>query len=174
MELLSEFCRDFGTVACEIRAALAKGDDRTAAGQAHTLKGAAANLSVTALTKAAARLETSIASRDRQHGDEQLAVIETAIQALLEAVDRWTQNAVPPYRPKDVVDHDPDLSRRIEKLARLITADDLEAESHWHQVRPHLDSDRFSRQIKTIDDSLNRLDFEKAQEPLRIIAEGSL
>jgi len=89
-------------------------------------------------------------------------------------VDQWTQKAGEPYREKDMVAHAPDLSQHIEKLMRLISADDLEAELHWRQIRPHLDSDRFGSQIKTIDNCLNLLDFEQAQEPLRFIAEGSI
>ena len=67
-----------------------------------------------------------------------------------------------------------DLSRHLDELTRLIAADDLEAESRWHQIRSHLDHNRFGLHIQTIDDCLNRLNFDQAREPLRRIAEGPL
>jgi HPt (histidine-containing phosphotransfer) domain-containing protein len=173
-ELLLEFCRDFGSVAREVRMALEKGDNEAAGARVHTFKGAAANLSAKLLAEAAIRLENSIPSRDHQGSAKALAAIETAMQQLVEAVNQWKQDGHPTCRAVGAEDLASDLPRHIDELTRLIEADDLEAEAHWHQIRSHLDHNRFGIQIQTIDDCLNRLAFDQAREPLRMIAEGPL
>ena len=173
-ELLLEFCRDFGTVAGEVRAALANGDNEAAGSYVHTFKGAAANLSADTLAEAAMRLEKSIPSHDHQRSEETLTAIETAMQELVEIVRQWEQDGRATCQGVEGDHPASDLPRHIDELTRLIEADDLEAESRWHQIRSHLDHNRFGLHIQTIDDCLNRLDFDQAREPLRRIAEGPL
>jgi HPt (histidine-containing phosphotransfer) domain-containing protein len=83
-KLLGKFKAD--TSLNEVEAALAAGDMEKAQGCAHTLKGLAANLSLTELFNQTLELETQIKARDVK-GD-QLSIVKDVYAQTLPEVDR--------------------------------------------------------------------------------------
>jgi len=171
--LLDDFIREFEMAATTIRDALDSGDSDSARRLAHTFKGAAANLSATRIAEAAASVESAIAAHDPIQLEERLAVIDASIQALATAVKGWKSEADPLDTCSNPDVLLPDLPEKIRQLARLLAENDLEAETLWQGIRSSLDPSRFGAQIATIDDSLNRLDFEPASGALEVITAAS-
>jgi CheY-like chemotaxis protein/HPt (histidine-containing phosphotransfer) domain-containing protein len=86
-ELLEVFRRDFADAAWKIRSSLAAGDGGQAARVAHSLQGAAGNLSADRLHAAAARVRDSM-SAGRSPDEAALDALDRALFAALAAAER--------------------------------------------------------------------------------------
>jgi HPt (histidine-containing phosphotransfer) domain-containing protein len=71
----------------KLAAALASGDAEAVRQEAHSIKGAAANLSITEVTETSARLELAARSGDAAAMKDALAALEKALEAYVAVVD---------------------------------------------------------------------------------------
>ena len=86
--LLDEFAKQFAGAIGELRAAIEQGDAELARRLAHTLKGAAGNLSAQDLQQAALALEEEFKAGRLAGQDEPLAVVERALAELMASIQR--------------------------------------------------------------------------------------
>lgn len=84
VRLLTKFRNDIKTD--EFEAALASGDWEAAQGQAHTIKGVAANLSLTELSRQSLEIETQIKAKAVNPG--QMDILKSVLEATFAEIDR--------------------------------------------------------------------------------------
>lgn len=84
VRLLGKFKNDVKTD--ELEAALASGNLEAAQGQAHTLKGVAANLSLTEFHKQSLEIETQIKAKEVK--PDQLGILKATLAATIVEVDK--------------------------------------------------------------------------------------
>ncbi|HEB97554.1 MAG TPA: response regulator [Sedimenticola thiotaurini] len=119
-----------------IRAALAAGDREEAVRHAHTLKGTAATLGATPLSRQAASLEQALRERAPETGvQNDLQQLATALDALVAGLERWDDGGAPSAAAGA---GDTPLEQRIDTLYRLLRDDDTAATELLGQVRPEL------------------------------------
>ncbi len=165
--LHGDLCRDYATSADGIEAALEAGDTESAAGQAHAIKGVAANLSATDLHAAAAALETAI------RRDESVAVplarFRTALAAITARAPVPSEAEPPPPKPGAPAG-DGDVARQLAELDRLLRRNNPRAEDLLPILRPPLESAGLQADFQTLETQVGRFDFRAAQKTVTEIA----
>ena len=165
--LHGDLCRDYGAAADGIEAALDAGDTESAAGQAHAIKGVAANLSATDLHAAAAALETAI------RRDESVAVPLARFRTALAAVTAGAP-AIPETEPTPPEPGAPagngDVARQLAELDRLLRRNNPKAEDLLPILRPPLESAGLQADFQTLETQVGRFDFRAAQKTVTEIA----
>jgi len=141
----------------EIRNALAAGDAETAAREAHSLKGSAANLGATAVANAAAELETAIKS-----GGNVPPLLE-ATGASLTTVVQAIRAALPQEQVVESVDSaaaDPaSVLAPLRRLKTLLANDDGDAADFIVDAQPDLAKVLTGPEITALRDFVGNYDF---------------
>jgi two-component system, sensor histidine kinase and response regulator len=152
----------------EIREAHAAGDTATAARAAHSLKGAAANLGVTAVANTAAEVETAI--KTGQSVQPGLDVLAAKLRAVVEAI----RSALPNEQVTDntrVGHADPaSVVAPLRRLTKLLSNDDGEAADFIVDAQPDLAKVLTGSEITTLLAFVGNYDFSGALKCVSEIA----
>jgi PAS domain S-box-containing protein len=172
-ELLLKMLRNFGqewSGAHEsIQVALSAGDLQQARQTVHTLRGVAANLSVSHVAASAEALEQAL-KRGANHEIERcLETLAAAISPVLAGLERLPP--APPL-PVDVGSPDPSLLEpQVCELAKLLRQQDMKAEACFAELRVRLGAGECSEAMVRLEQQLDRLDFAAARITLAEVAE---
>lgn len=158
--MLGRFRDDYRHGAAPIRDAIARGDLPLARRIAHTLKGASAMISAPALHQQASALELALGPASSSADAELLASLESALSAVLQAIERVLAGAPAPgqaaQRPvqaaQDVVG----------QLAELLAAGDGAAVDLLEQSGPGLKAALGEAGFGAVARAANEFDFEGA------------
>jgi signal transduction histidine kinase/DNA-binding response OmpR family regulator/HPt (histidine-containing phosphotransfer) domain-containing protein len=166
--LLHRFADSQATVVSDIRAALNAKDTPTAQRLAHSLKGAAANLGVSALSQVAAQAESAIGSNQG---------IPLALETLSHSLDT-TLAAIHSALPKEsapdgsaVAASDPSIvAQPLSKLKRLLENDDGDAADFILDARPNLCKVLTAAEIEALIGHVGNFAYSDALQSLASIA----
>jgi PAS domain S-box-containing protein len=172
-ELLARFVQDHAGAAREIRAALEAGDRDAAMRLAHMLKGAGANVGARRLEAAAGELERLLQTPDADSSDS-LAGFELALSAVTGGiraaglVDPETGDACDWVSPLS----SDDLDAGLERLAELLSQDDMEALDLFDSLGGRLGcsgGDDFRGAVDRLGTAIRAFDFDEARECLALL-----
>jgi CheY-like chemotaxis protein len=166
--LLRRFAESQATVVGDIRAAIIAKDTPTAQRIAHSLKGAAANLGVSALAEVAAKAEAAIASN-------------RGVPLALEALSRSLNSSVDAIRSALTKEIAPDSSafaaidpniaaRPLTQLKKLLENDDGDAADFILDARPNLCKVLTPAEIDTLVEHVSNFAYSSALQSLSAIA----
>ncbi len=165
--LHADFRRDYAAAADRIEAALEAGDTESAVGQAHAIKGVAANLSAIDLRDAAANLES--AARRGEAVRDALGRFRTALSAVMAGASAPSE-AKPSPPERDAAGGDGDPARRLAELAELLRRNNPKAEDLLPALLPSLENAGLQSAARTLESQLGRFDFRAAQKTVAEIA----
>jgi len=166
--LLRRFAAQQATTVEDIRKALSMGDAATAERAAHSLKGAAGTLGVTALSEAAARAETAI--KMGQGIDASLTSLSIDLGAAVGAIraalprEAATNGGGASRDPAVVVEP-------LTRLKRLLETDDGEAADFMIDARAQLAGVLTAAEIETLSELVGDFNFESALKCLSSITD---
>jgi HPt (histidine-containing phosphotransfer) domain-containing protein len=166
--LLHRFADSQATVVSDIRAALIAKDAPTARRLAHSLKGAAANLGVSALAQVAAKAESAIDSNQ-------------GIQLVLENLSHSLDTSLAAIRsalPKEIAPDssavaasDPSVvAQPLSQLKKLLENDDGDAADFILDARPNLCKVLTATEIEALVGHVNNFAYSDALQSLSTIA----
>lgn len=164
--LLEKFAaRQKGTIE-DIRLALSENDGSTAERAAHSLKGAAGTLGITALAEAAASAEKAIKADDEI--EEALCKLSMVLDPIVKNIQAAfaAQGSAKPARagnPRDVAEP-------LARLKQLLESDDGEAAEFIVDVTPQLTSVLTEAEVDALSDHVSQFDFEAALQSLSSVA----
>ena len=178
--LLSQFRASNKETVQKIEAALAEGDENTAARLAHTVKGVAANLGADTLAKASAELEIALKQRVMNGLHPLLLEFDEELNRVINAIAAWEAAA-------NEVDGDHEANQmtsaivfqEIDKDAvkhLMLTLVHMIERGHWDTTEQLSDIEmlfqntRFVATIKQIKQAVNGFDMDETLEKLQMIA----
>jgi len=171
IKLLKEFVARYTSITQDIKKALNSGDFTTAGILTHTLKGVAGNLSINLIFKTAQKLEEEINKENLNNYDDYddyLNIIQESIDRTAAYVQQLTKDNVPLSVSYSSIE---DVGPYLEKLAKLLQKDNLEATDYFDTIKPLITNNRFKEELEKLEDCINDLDFECAMEELSKIAD---
>jgi len=172
-QLKADFVKNNQKVFSEITEALAGGDITLAHRLAHNIKSNAGYIGRPALQKAAAEAEAALKGGENRITEEQLAVLEKELTAVLEKLKPYLKEAAEPSRSGVVLDGDRALEL-LEKLEPLLKSgnpeclkliDDLRMVPGSEEVIRHMDDFYFSAAAKALSEL--KAGMEKTTTPQR-------
>ena len=166
LALLDKFAARQGGAVETIRLALSDGDADTAEREAHSLKGAAATLGITALADAASVAEKAIKTADDT--EEALGRLSMMLDPVVKAiqcalVQEGPEAAAPAGNPRDVAEP-------LAWLKHLLENDDGEAADFIIDVTPQLSAVLTPAEVNELSDHVSQFDFEAALQSLSGVA----
>ena len=165
LRLLQMFATTHTDSMMRARAALAAGDNEAARREAHSLKGAAGTLGVTAIQQQALALETAIRNATPPAVIEQLA---TQLESTYAALARTITSLHPPAEPALANSDDLALAREaLTRLETLLTQDDITAGDVLRHERPRLESLLGHAAVSAIENEMKQFSFDQALKLLR-------
>ncbi|MBF0508820.1 MAG: response regulator, partial [Deltaproteobacteria bacterium] len=177
-KLLREFHHDCLEMIDRINQAMVTGDEETARRTAHTLKGMAGNLSAKDLFDAAQALESAIRQRKKTQYDVLVANLSRTIRPLLQALllffrkhgDQQLEKtgAAVSASPLDLVR----LAPMLVEFDRLLKKNNMAARKQLELIKEQMAGGEYSELLQDIEDSMSRLDFKGAVQPLASIAQA--
>ncbi len=172
LRLLKSFLQHYEHVRQDIVSALEAGDYVQAAAIAHTIKGAAANLSITSLAACASRLQEMARSGNMQatfsaldHFSEELRAVGAAINEIMTANTRDTII----QEPVESVDN-AGLASIVGELHTLLEKSDLRAGAAFDVLKKHLQGGDLDASINDMEQMLNNLEYSRARDILSSLA----
>ena len=174
--ILLEFAEDFRDAVYNIRETLAKGDAEDAQCLAHTLKGVSGNCSAKNLHAATEMLEMRIRSGDTEGLDALMDDCEKALRQVLESVEHLRADWEEPENEDDSISDaaamsEADiscLSPKFVELAGYLQNNDVKALDCIGWIKSQL---KLNKEIKKLDEQINKFDFRNARKSLTAIAE---
>ena len=166
LALLDKFVARQGGAVETIRLALSDGDSDTAEREAHSLKGAAATLGITALADVASVAEKAIKTGDDT--EEALGRLSMMLDPVVKAiqcafVQEGHEAAAPARNPRDVAEP-------LARLKHLLENDDGEAADFIIDVTPQLSAVLTPAEVNALSDHVSQFDFEAALQSLSGVA----
>ena len=166
LALLDKFVARQGGAVETIRLALSDGDSDTAEREAHSLKGAAATLGITALADVASVAEKAIKTGDDT--EEALGRLSMMLDPVVKAiqcafVQEGHEAAAPARNPRDVAEP-------LAWLKHLLENDDGEAADFIIDVTPQLSAVLTPAEVNALSDHVSQFDFEAALQSLSGVA----
>ena len=176
LELYDGFRDQYAAATEEIRQALAREDIASARRLAHTVKGVAANLSMTEVFPAARDLEMAIQAGDQARAALELDRLAETTQAAMAAIAQLAVQTPPPAEPAVATAQPPLDTARLEpmlvELDQLLKKNSLSARRQLGLLKEQLASTSGELQtaLGKLDKCMGRLDFGQAQKHLAEIA----
>gem|GEM_PF-1206723 len=172
-ELLRKFAHKYAGIAADIKESLARGETQEAALLAHSLKGMAGNLSATGLYESALSLEKALKNKELseirqavENTGEHLGRVLKAIQELKEDIP-----APPAVSEKKKEMGLSEITSALEKLDRLISEYDIEAEYYFETVRQYLRKYDVGEESRKLESQISSYEFDDARQTLKQIKE---
>jgi HPt (histidine-containing phosphotransfer) domain-containing protein len=169
LKLLRNFRMEWSGSPETVRNAVATGDLPKALHTAHTLRGVAGNLAMSAVAGAAEELERAVQREERENVPSCLKKLENALTPVLAGLER-----LPPMLPLPVTAAPVNraaLARQFSELASLLRQSDLRAEESFTGLRTHLGAGEWSEAMERLEQQMDRLDFTAAGRTLAELAE---
>ena len=171
LRLLCRF-RDSQMEACQkIEQAIMVGDWQQAVHLVHALKGVAANLGATTLQQQSEALERALRDGDREGVERQRPAFRVAFSLLFDGLQNGLPEAYPlsngqqpelPTTRYSAVE----LRQRLAQLQDLVSSRRLHAYDLFTTLRPHLRTAIELEQLTQLDEALNNLEYDRAEELL--------
>jgi signal transduction histidine kinase/CheY-like chemotaxis protein len=166
--LLHRFAESQATVVSDIRAAIIAKDTPTAQRLAHSLKGAAANLGVSALAEVAAKAESAIDSN--QGIPLALEALSHSLESSLEVIRSALPKETAPVSSA-VAAQDPAIAvQPLAQLKKLLENDDGDAADFILDARPSLCNVLTAAEIDTLTEQVSNFAYSNALQSLSAIA----
>jgi HPt (histidine-containing phosphotransfer) domain-containing protein len=166
--LLHRFADSQATVVSDIRAALIANDTPTAQRLAHSLKGAAANLGVSALAEMAAKFESAIDSNQGIH--LALDALSHSLNSSLDAIRSALPKEIAPDSSA-VVANDPFIvAQPLSQLKKLLENDDGDAADFILDAQPNLCKVLTATEIEALISHVGNFAYSDALQSLSTIA----
>jgi len=176
-KLLGMFLESNQDVVSEIKVNLEKGDMKTAARLAHTVKGVAGNLGAMELFPVAAELEKAIKQGEAQSFDSLIDNFEDHLNVVLVGIRAIEEKEMADTKKKEVVEED--ITIDIEKvkpllaeMARLLESDLMEAMSRLEVLRAQLENSEVWEQFKKLEKDVESFDTDSALKSLESITQA--
>jgi CheY-like chemotaxis protein len=166
--LLHRFADSQATVVSDIRAALLTKDTLTAQRLAHSLKGAAANLGVSALAEVAAKAESAIDSN--QGIPLALETLSHSLDTSLAAIRSALPEETAPASSTVAVSDPSIVAQPLSQLKKLLENDDGDAADFILDARPNLCKVLTPTEIDTLVGHVGNFAYSDALQSLSTIA----
>lgn len=175
-QLLKKFSINYAKTAEDIRILVGKGDLEKATHLAHAVKGLSGNLSATKLSAAAKGLEMALEENHPEKIESFLKKFESAIQQVFVSVeeidiDTKLQESKPDSAQISSTGDVSNLKPSFIKLQRLLSENDIDAETVYEQIKPILISQGIGRECRELEEQIEQYDFKEALKTLNVIAE---
>ena len=171
-DLLSQFAGKHGDSGKQIEAALGSGDTKLAERLAHTVKGVAGNLGITAVHASAERLERAIrekkSSLTEVLSDFSDAVGDHAARIRTAIVPAASQTQAPEKAFNPVK-----AAAAVSALRPLLEASDADAAEAYRTVAQELSPKAPAESLAALNTAINEFDFERALAHLNEIASAA-
>jgi len=139
LALLQRFAQSHGQDGITLQTLLDCGERDTALRLAHTLKGLAGTLGLSAVQREAVRAEKAIRLQDVADTQATLSALTAALDAACPAIEALAeQQAQPEADPAAVPVDTQALAAELENLGKLLATDDLRAAQVFDSLRPAL------------------------------------
>ena len=175
--LLRIFAGNHGDSARRIRQALESDDTEEARRLAHSLKGAAGNISATDLFRASSRLDETLRAKDHELSQRLLVDVEQSLKELVQAVNGLLLQDGKDG-PQETGISDDSRMRAIEllgpavkELAGLVRAFDAKAIDLFHAMKPQLDLCGIDEDVAELERLVDTYNLKAASGVLTRIAE---
>ena len=166
VNLLTIFLNHHATVEDEFRQLIAAENYRAVAAKAHSIKGAAANLSLVDITRSASALEKNAQNGKMsemqtalQEFGEQMAVIRISIPHWCAVVRQDEQAGL----PEEKLDGER-LAAVVRSLCSSLQANDLRAAAQFDILKRQVKDRKYEEDMKCLEQMIINLDFGSAQD----------
>ena len=171
LELLNDFSNHYACVFQDLRTALEENNIDSILRIAHTLKGAAGNLSAYTIHETALKLENEVLLNNFEKNEELLKTLEDAFTTLKE----WNETS------EDDRDIEPSVEKEfnysevaviVKKLVKLVWEDDYDAGSSLLELKSYMRDSMCKAEIQELTECINKFDYQAAKIHLNKIAEA--
>ena len=171
LELLNDFSNHYACVFQDLRTALEENNIDSVLKIAHTLKGAAGNLSAYTIHETALKLENEVLLNNFEKNEELLKTLEDAFTTLKE----WNETS------EDDRDIEPSVEKEfnysevaviVRKLVKLVWEDDYDAGSSLLELKSYMRDSMCKAEIQELTECINKFDYQAAKIHLNKIAEA--
>jgi two-component system sensor histidine kinase/response regulator len=176
IRLLRAFSHDYEDISDQIRTGLARGDNVYVRRLVHTLRGVAGNISAIGVAAAAHDLETAIGHGNTRHITEILERVTEELEIARESIShirlkgKEEEAAAGPFTPEPPVVDPALIAPVLTELQNLLKKNSLTARAQFLDLKELLRGDYFRTRLAGLQDSLDRLDFSRAQKQVTSIA----
>jgi len=174
LNLLTSFVDRYVPAASEIAEAIGENNYRIVADQAHTIKGAAANLSLTDVACRAKQLEHAVRSGTPEdirsaarELEDALAVALRSVTELADANRNQGRDRAESAQPDAAI-----LTSLIRDLSASLKKNDLRAVRQFDALKRHMPNRSFDTELNRLESMLTNLDFAGALHLLDDLAEN--
>jgi two-component system sensor histidine kinase/response regulator len=165
LDLLRQFSERQADAPSRIASAMAAKDRKAAERVAHTVRGVAGNIGLSALAASAMELESALA------GSGDIKALATRFEAALARAVASIQNSVEKVQPDAVAAvHSPGAKRDALRLAELLAASDGDAVDHFERSGPGLRALLGESAFGALARAITDYDFQEAREVLEAAA----
>lgn len=171
LKLLNDFSNHYACVFQDLRTALEENNIDSILRIAHTLKGAAGNLSAYTIHETALKLENEVLLNNFEKNEELLKTLEDAFTTLKE----WNETS------EDDRDIEPSVEKEfnysevaviVKKLVKLVWEDDYDAGSSLLELKSYMRDSMCKAEIQELTECINKFDYQAAKIHLNKIAEA--
>ena len=172
IKLLKSFIQHHQHARQDIDQAMEAEDYNKVAAIAHTIKGAAANLSITAVAASASQLQEKARSGNIENINSALRSLNTELEAVgasiaqLAKTDTFDHIKESSHKPVDA----DGLASIFREFYALLEKSDLRAETTFNELRKHIQGRNVDSDINNMEQMLTNLEFGKATDVLSGLA----
>ena len=172
-ELFTGFYKKFAGITEKIRHEIEEGELATAERMAHTVKGAAGNISADNIYTAASNLERGLSVKEFNSFEPLISDLEKVLTPVMEALRSLKPEVEikPIGKDKDTAQDIQELTDTMLKLSRLLEDSDSDAEKELIKLKENFGESRFAEEIMEIEKHMETFDFDKALSPLKRMAD---
>lgn len=170
LELLNDFSNHYACVFQDLRTALEENNIDSVLKIAHTLKGAAGNLSAYTIQDTALKLENEVLLNDFEKNEELLKILEEAFTTL----KKWNEVSKDDRNIEPRVEKEFNYSEVaviVRKLVKLVWEDDYDAGSSLLELKSYMKDSMCKAEIQELTECINKFDYQAAKIHLNKIAE---
>ena len=170
LELLNDFSNHYACVFQDLRTALEENNIDSVLKIAHTLKGAAGNLSAYTIQDTALKLENEVLLNDFEKNEELLKILEEAFTTL----KKWNEVSKDDRNIEPRVEKEFNYSEVaviVRKLVKLVWEEDYDAGSSLLELKSYMKDSMCKAEIQELTECINKFDYQAAKIHLNKIAE---
>ena len=170
LELLNNFSNNYACVIQDLRKGIEENDKDSILRIAHTLKGAAGNLSAYTIQDTALKLENEVLLNDFEKNEELLKILEEAFTTL----KKWNEVSKDDRNIEPRVEKEFNYSEVaviVRKLVKLVWEDDYDAGSSLLELKSYMKDSMCKAEIQELTECINKFDYQAAKIHLNKIAE---
>ncbi|MBF0303147.1 MAG: response regulator [Desulfamplus sp.] len=171
-QMLFDFAKKYSDLTDEIRTKIVENNLSEANRIAHTVKGAAGNLSIDSVQSAAFKLEKATKERIPEFNyNKLLSDLEQSLKPVIEYIKSLPKDSVQSTLSQNIKTDYRETRIALMKMAQLLKASNSDAENYLDELQ-NLKGSGFDEELQLIEEFMSNFDFENAQKPLqRILGE---